>query len=173
MDSPGHRKNLMNPGYDHIGLAIEMRADSCPDGVSNPNCMWVTENFRQWDGTPPAGGLSNPYDESGGRDPSGDDTDETTVSDRVHDGGFDGDVTTVERLGATGDSAIQISQARFGKRGARHAVLVRDDAFPDSLAGAPLSAHGPLLFTPSAGPGRALRTAAGAAPTFNRLPARW
>lgn len=151
MDSEGHRKNIMNPEHDHIGLAIEMRADSCPDGVSSANCMWVTENFREWDGTQPAGGLQNPYEGTAGRDSSGDTTTNVSVSDKVFSGGFDGNETTVERLGSKADSAIQVSQARFGSDAAKHAVVARDDTFPDSLAGAPLTADGPLLFTPSSG----------------------
>lgn len=62
---------------------------------------------------------------------------------------FDGDVATTERLG-TDDSvstAVAISRARFADGEARYAVLSRIDAFADSLAGAPLSRGGPLLFT--------------------------
>ena len=149
MDSPGHRANIMHPSHDHIGLAIEMRANSCPDGVGIRDCMWVTENFRQWDGTQPAGGLSNPY--SGSRDASGDGAGDVTISDSVHRGGFDGNEATVERLGRTADSAVQISKARFNGDAATHAVVSRDDRFPDSLAGAPLTADGPLLLTPTGG----------------------
>lgn len=156
MDSEGHRANLMHPSHDHIGLAIEMRADSCPDGVGIRDCMWVTENFRQWDGTQPAGGLSNPY--TGSRDSSGDDTSTVTISDDVFPGGFDGNETTVERLGRTADSAIQLSQARFGADDAAYAVVSRDDRFPDSLAGAPLTADGPLLLTPTDGLSSAVAT---------------
>lgn len=151
MDSEGHRKNIMHPEHDHIGLAIEMRADSCPDGVSSRNCMWVTENFREWDGTQPAGGLKSPYSSSRDRDASGETIPDVTVSDKVFSGGFDNNEATVERLGANADSAVQLSQARFGSDAATHAVVARDDSFPDSLAGAPLTADGPLLFTPSAG----------------------
>jgi putative cell wall-binding protein len=149
MNSTGHRANILNSRYDHIGLAIEMRAGSCPDGVSIRDCMWVTENFRQWDGTPPAGGLEDPYADAGSRDSSGDDDGGVTVTDGVRDGGFDGDETTVERLGRTADSAIQVSRARFRRDEATHAVISRDDRFPDSLAGAPLTADGPLLLTPT------------------------
>lgn len=151
MDSEGHRKNIMRPEYDHIGLAIEMRADSCPPDVASTTCMWVTENFREWDGTQPAGGLNSPYAASGERGSAGDPAISVTVSDKVVSGGFDDNESTVERLGRTGDSAIQLSQARFGSDDATHAVVVRDDTFPDSLAGAPLTSDGPLLFTPSSG----------------------
>ena len=150
MNSTGHRANLMHPDHDHLGLAIELRADSCPDGVQARTCMWVTENFRQWDGTQPPGGITDPY--AGARDTSGDGgTLSLSISDVVRDGGFDGDDATVERLGHTADSAIQVSQARFGRDAARHAVVSRDDRFPDSLAGAPLTAEGPLLLTSTAG----------------------
>ena len=150
MDSPGHRANLMHPDHDHIGLAIELRAGSCPDGVQLRDCMWVTENFRQWDGTQPAGGISNPY--AGTRDTTSDDsTLSLSISDAVHDGGFDGDDATVERLGRTADSAIQVSRARFDSNSARHAVISRKDRFPDALAGAPLTAEGPLLLTSTSG----------------------
>jgi subtilisin family serine protease len=70
--------------------------------------------------------------------------------------GFDGDPRTTQRI-VDGDptaTAVAVSQRRFRDvagtstgPAARHAVLSRDDAFPDSLAGAPLSAGGPLLFT--------------------------
>lgn len=54
--------------------------------------------------------------------------------------------------------AVNVSVARFAdadavdadaddRRVAEHAVLTRDDAFPDALAGAPLTAGGPLLTT--------------------------
>lgn len=150
MESPGHRANLMHPDHDQIGLAIELRADSCPDGVGIRDCMWVTQNFRQWDGTRPAGGLVNPY-AGASRDTTSDTTASVTVSDSVHRGGFDGDVRTVERLGARANSAIQVSRARFDADEARHAILSRNDRFPDSLAGAPLTADGPLLMTSPSG----------------------
>lgn len=151
MESPPHRANLMHPDHDHIGLAIEMRADSCPDGVGIRDCIWVTENFRHWDGTQPAGGLENPYGGSTAKGTAGDSSTDVTITDTVVSGGFDGDDTTVERLGRTADSAIQLSQARFGTDQATHAVVSRDDTFPDSLAGAPLTADGPLLTTPTGG----------------------
>lgn len=157
MESPGHRANLMQPDHDHLGLAIELRKDSCPDGVGIRDCMWVTQNFRQWDGTRPAGGLSNPYAGTGSRDTSGDDGGfELSISDVIHPGGFDGDDTTVRRVGKVNDSAIGLSQARFGRDEATHAVVSRADRFPDSLAGAPLTADGPLLVTPTEGLSRAV-----------------
>lgn len=149
MNSTGHRDNIMNPAHDHIGLGIEMRADSCPSGVNANACMWVTENFRDWNGTPPAGGLVDPY--AGARGASGDGSADVDVSDAVRRGGFDGNASTVERLGRTADSALQVSRARFRADAARHAVVTRDDRFPDALAGAPLTADGPLLLTPTGG----------------------
>ncbi len=151
MDSDGHRRNIMHPDHDHIGLAIEMREDSCPDTVGMPDCMWVTENFRDWDGTQPSGGLVNPYTGSTSRDSTADSDSDPVVSDTVVPGGFDGNLDTVRRLGRTADSAIQASMARFESDGATHAVISRDDAFPDSLAGAPLTHDGPLLLTPTDG----------------------
>lgn len=67
-------------------------------------------------------------------------------------GGFDGDPATTERLDAIAptDLAVASSQARFSDGTAVHAVLSRDDAFPDSLAGSALTAEGPLLFTTTA-----------------------
>jgi subtilisin family serine protease/putative cell wall-binding protein len=75
---------------------------------------------------------------------------------RVRPGAFDGDPATTQRVTDASPvaAAVAISQRRFadadgssaGPR-ARHVVLSRDDAFPDSLAGAPLTASGPLLFT--------------------------
>jgi putative cell wall-binding protein len=49
-------------------------------------------------------------------------------------------------------TAVAVSRERFdaagsGERQAGHAVLSRDDVFADSLAAAPLTADGPLLFT--------------------------
>lgn len=149
MNSEGHRVNLMHPDHDHIGLAIELRAGSCPDGTQIRDCMWVTENFRQWNGTQPAGGLKDPYAGTSDRDGSGGATTDVTISDEVHAGGFDGNTETVERLGATVDSAIEVARARFAADAARHAILARDDTFPDALAAAPLTADGPLLFTPT------------------------
>ena len=63
---------------------------------------------------------------------------------------FDGDPRTTERIneGSPVHAAVAISQARFGDgRDARHAVLSRDDAFADSVAGSGLTAEGPLLFS--------------------------
>lgn len=72
-------------------------------------------------------------------------------------GGADGDPATTDRaaFARPGPLSTGISAARFadaGTRGAdrpqaRYAVLGRDDAFADSLAGSPLTADGPLLFT--------------------------
>lgn len=156
MNSEGHRANIMHPAHDQIGVGVEIRLNSCPSGTGLPHCVWVTENFRHWDGTQPAGGLQDPYASGTGdtgtdKDSSGSDAvTDVTISDEVHDGGFDGNDTTVERLGATADSAVQVSQARFpATDSATHAVLSRDDRFPDSLAGTPLTADGPLLFTPT------------------------
>ncbi len=152
MASPDHRANIMDPELEHIGLGVEVRADSCPDGRTFANCLWVTENFRQWYGEPSSGAIVDPYtgdvrvagSESGLLRP----LDEVVLDDVVA-GGFDGDHATLRRLGATTDSAIDVSTARFGDGQATHAVLARDDRFPDSLAGSPLSADGPLLFTPT------------------------
>ena len=64
-------------------------------------------------------------------------------------GGFDGDASTTERIDhATGTAAaIEISRALWDPDGATHAVLSRDDRFPDALAGTALLSGGPLLFT--------------------------
>lgn len=65
--------------------------------------------------------------------------------------GFDGDPATTERL-AVGNPTVMaaaVSQQRFGAGEAAHVVLSRDDAFPDSLAGSPLTGTGPLLLTAS------------------------
>ena len=66
--------------------------------------------------------------------------------------GTDGDPATAERLGEADPAAfaVAISRLRFEDGAAAHVVLSRDDAFADALAGAPLSADGPLLFTATA-----------------------
>ena len=63
-------------------------------------------------------------------------------------------------------AAVAISRVRFDDaasagRYAAHVVLSRDDTFPDSLAGAPLTGDGPLLLTPtdSLAPGTAAEIA--------------
>lgn len=63
----------------------------------------------------------------------------------------DGDAATTERIdgGDAAAVALAVSRDRFGDGEAGYAVLSRDDDFADSLAGAALSARGPLLFTPS------------------------
>lgn len=58
---------------------------------------------------------------------------------------FDGDAATTQSLPATRDLLIELSRARFGWKTATHAVLTRTDRFADALAGAPLTADGPLL----------------------------
>jgi subtilisin family serine protease/putative cell wall-binding protein len=71
---------------------------------------------------------------------------------------FDGNAASTQRVsdGSPAGAAIAVSQRRFVPAGAaasashvvaQHVVLSRDDTFPDSLAGAPLTATGPLLFT--------------------------
>jgi uncharacterized protein YkwD len=143
MNSEGHRRNIMNPLFDHVGIGVEVRENSCPSGTPYTTCMWATENFRQWDGTEPAGGIQDPYAPTKGS------TTTAVVSDAIHPGGFDGDVRTIERLGKTGSAAIQASQARFSKGAASHALLSRNDIFVDALSGAPLAGDGPMMFTPS------------------------
>ncbi len=66
---------------------------------------------------------------------------------------FDGDAATTERVGEATPiaAAAAIAHLRFPAPGsASHAVISRVDQFADSLAGAPLTATGPLLFTHSA-----------------------
>lgn len=46
--------------------------------------------------------------------------------------------------------AVSLSGLRWGDDTARHALISRDDRFPDSLAASPFFAGGPLLFTPTA-----------------------
>lgn len=74
--------------------------------------------------------------------------------------GFDGDPATTERVDApdAASAAIAVSRLRFDarpvgndQRAAAHAVLSRDDTFPDSLGGASLTGDGPLLFTGRSG----------------------
>lgn len=66
--------------------------------------------------------------------------------------GFDGDPATTERVDSSDPTVATnaISQARFAGDAASHVVLSREDDFPDSLAGASLTAAGPLLLTTSA-----------------------
>lgn len=62
---------------------------------------------------------------------------------------FDGDPATTSRVDTADPTAaaVGISRARFADDGARWVVLSRADDFPDSLAGAALTADGPLLLT--------------------------
>ncbi len=62
---------------------------------------------------------------------------------------FDDDPNTTDRIDANEpvEFSIQVSEGRFAQDAARHVVLARDDVFVDSLAGSPLSADGPLLFS--------------------------
>ncbi|WP_370327813.1 cell wall-binding repeat-containing protein [Euzebya sp.] len=73
-------------------------------------------------------------------------------------GGTDGDPTTTERAAFTdaGPYSTAVSQARYPSTsfageaaGPAYAILSRDDAFADSLAGSALSGDGPILFTPT------------------------
>lgn len=63
----------------------------------------------------------------------------------------DGDPATTDRVPypMPDPAAVAISQERFGAGEAAHAVLSRDDDYPDSLAGAALTGAGPLLLTPA------------------------
>jgi subtilisin family serine protease len=74
---------------------------------------------------------------------------------------FDGDPLSIQRVSEASPVAAAVSLSRLRFAGtvapessagaADHVVLSRDDAFPDSLAGAPLTATGPLLFTATGG----------------------
>ncbi|HWB71842.1 MAG TPA: cell wall-binding repeat-containing protein, partial [Egibacteraceae bacterium] len=79
-------------------------------------------------------------------------TDEPTEPPVTAGGGFDGDPASTERIDHADPTAaaVAISRARFADGQADHVVLSRDDTFPDSLAGAPLTAGGPLLLTATA-----------------------
>jgi putative cell wall-binding protein len=72
---------------------------------------------------------------------------------------FDGDAATTERLGGGSplETALRVSQSRFGAGGAGAVVLSRVDNFADSLAGAALTHSAPLLLTPSGGLDAAVR----------------
>jgi hypothetical protein len=56
------------------------------------------------------------------------------------------DVTRVEEARPT-EAATAVSQRRFAAGAASHVVLARHDVFADALAGAALTAKGPLLLT--------------------------
>ncbi len=73
-------------------------------------------------------------------------------------GGFDDDPATTGRVDRADpvQAAVAVSEMRFAAVGtsgrrARHAVLSRNDTFPDSLAGASLTSEGPLLLTDPTG----------------------
>lgn len=91
-------------------------------------------------------------------EPGGDEPEEPAGGEQ--EGLFDGDPATTEIVDRDDPiaAAVEVARARFDAaaegatlfatdRLADHVVLSRDDAFADSLAGAPLSAEGPLLFT--------------------------
>lgn len=65
---------------------------------------------------------------------------------------FDGNPRTTERINITGPLAMSlfVSRTRFADGQAARVILARDDRFPDSLAGVPLTGDGPLLFTTTA-----------------------
>lgn len=74
-------------------------------------------------------------------------------------GGTDGNPATTDRaeFSSPGPYSAAVSQARYpssgfsgGQARPQYVVLGRDDNFADSLAGSPLTARGPLLFTPQA-----------------------
>lgn len=44
MQSDGHRQNILDPEVGELGVGVVV--GGCPDGVSRPECLWVTENFR-------------------------------------------------------------------------------------------------------------------------------
>ena len=64
-------------------------------------------------------------------------------------GAFDGNPATTERVAQSDPvaAAVEVSRVRFPSDGTAPIVVVsRVDAFADSLAGAPLTAEGPLLY---------------------------
>ena len=120
---------------------------------------WVQADPDRWDtGAPPA----PPPSPSPSPSPSPTPTQGPTTSGPVPRPtfGFDGNPATTERVDAPDAllAAIAVSRLRFDaqpvgndQRGAAHAVLSRDDTFPDSLGGSSLTGNGPLLFTNRAG----------------------
>lgn len=75
---------------------------------------------------------------------------------------WDSSRAAMERVGTDDPAAtaVAVSQRRFSDEAAEHVVLSRDDDFADSLAGAPLTAGGPLLYS---------RTSELAAPTRDEI----
>lgn len=44
MNSPEHRENIVNPGYDDMGIGLTV--GGCPAGMASEECLWTTQNFR-------------------------------------------------------------------------------------------------------------------------------
>lgn len=47
MASSGHNANITNERYDDIGIGIHVQQDSCPNGIAERYCIWVTQDFRE------------------------------------------------------------------------------------------------------------------------------
>ena len=130
--------------YDIWRVPVEGVAAGQPERVTSGP---ATDRFPDWG---PAGGGATPPPPPAPT-PSGPTTPPVVA--------FDDDpaTTAVIERGEPVGAAIEIARARFADAGgfaqsgprAQWVVLSRDDTFPDSLAGAALTAGGPMLFTNS------------------------
>lgn len=155
MASEGHRRNLMNGAYDHVGVGVTV----------NPSTgrLWATMNFRTWDrrtapdgdfeplyGAPiletpdlPAPDLPTPDPVAapvGGPTPR---TDEDRAAPRRGVRRHAGQSRTA--------TAAALSRATFDTSDV--VLLARMDSYADALAGGPLAAalDAPVLLTPPGG----------------------
>lgn len=152
MRSDGHRRNMLNPGYDAVGIGVFC----APDGR-----MWATMNLGRYSdssappftySTPPASPIV--HDDQGGPSCG----DKNLVDDLVSDGAGllaphpPESVSYVRAAGADRvGTAVAAARASF-EPGVPAVVLARADAFADALAGSVLAgaADGPVLLTSGA-----------------------
>ncbi|WP_341250022.1 S8 family serine peptidase [Euzebya pacifica] len=157
-DTPGPHE-LVVEARDHVGSSTTASCSwtvSSADGTDPPTT----------DPPPPPPGPAPPPPSGGGAPPAPAPTQEPTTEpteepeepptappteptspdsvERVDDPSPLVAATSISRIRFTDASA---TRAAADGRPARHAVLVRDDAFADALAGASLSGEGPLLLT--------------------------
>lgn len=153
MQSTGHRNNIINPGYDRVGIGVVCAEDGR---------MWATQNFgrlRDSDAPP------FDYDDSPSSPLTHDTTEGPSCKDLPEDSGeatgatqdVDEPVTpeppewvTYQRAAGRErvETAVVASRLHFDER-AEAAVLARADSFADALAGAVLAGavEGPVLLT--------------------------
>lgn len=122
MDSPGHRKNILEPSYTHIGVCV----DTASDGR-----LWTTHRFLELGSAPPPPPPTTPPPPPPPPPTAAPTTPPPTVSSTTASSSSSSSTTepttTTERASTTSSSEVQVEVAALGnagRRGAANPVVV-------------------------------------------------